>query len=371
VILAPSTTWMPAACGRPPSSRSRHLLIYFQPMARGLGAGYAKGAAVSVGTRCGRTASPGQSRRRLCHAHTHLGCGGCTDPVLRLFDGTYYLFYTSNSATRTASALDEPEGPGRSTASRIGSGLGRGRLADVSNRILTLPSGAYVKSLPPTRQPRLGFRARYYNSPATSKWAGFMNGTGLPGLLVQASTLNLFYDLHLSAYAVRLHYGGPRGTSGSSTSTRTPGCRPRRAACSRQRHDPQRLDHRARPCRDGPLPVGSKLQRWDQPFTVGRLPAELRGAGTASSVGTEQLTVRGGRVTGPHAVRSGMPTPFSSRTTLEFSLHAWRGRAQVFGVEGRLGARCPGQPGKRVSTGLRGRPRRCGHGLPAGCTSPG
>jgi hypothetical protein len=306
--------------------------------------GYAKGAAVSGGAPVPPDAVTWTKPASASVTPTHgWDTGGCTDPVLREFDGTYYLFYTSNGAyTNGFCTSASPEGPWTQYGGEAGgAGWLKGGTPTVADGILTLPSGAYVKS-PDTYLPgvALGFRARYDSTAGTNKWAGFINGTAFPGLLVQASTYGTVYGLYLSAYASPSHYtaslGVPPGEFHVYEDAWVSSSLGRVFVDNATTPSGSITVAAAVP--DGPLPVefynyNDGTHTFDVDWMYLRSYAEPE---PVSAVGAEQVPVAVDEPPVRTRFAAAMPTPFSSSTTLEFSLAA-RGAVElkVFGVDGR------------------------------------
>jgi len=320
--------------------------IYYQGQS-GTGAwtlGFAKGAAVSGGepvrpdqVTWTKSASPVVSGTHGWDA------SGCCDPVLRRFDGTCYLFYTSLANTNGFCTSTSPEGPW-AQYSGGGGGVGwvKGGSPTVTNGILSLGSGSYVKS-PDTYSPgtALGFRARYYSRSGTNKWAGFMNGTTFPGLLVQASTYSSVYGLYLVAYASPTFYtaslGAPPGEFHVYEDAWVSSSLGR--AFLDNATTPSGSITVAAAVPDGPLPVefynyndGTNTLEVDWMYLRSLVEPE-----PTSSVGPEQIPVAVDEPPNRTLFSPARPTPFVSSTTLEFSLAA-RGEAElkIFGVDGRV-----------------------------------
>jgi len=109
--------------------------------------------------------------------------GFCQDPVLRCFDGVYYLFYTGDPPWTNGFAYsDSPEGPwtqygatpgGSTVWTKVGS-------PSVTIGIISFSSGQGIQS-PGTFSPgsALGFRANYVGG-NTYKWVGFLDGNVPP-----------------------------------------------------------------------------------------------------------------------------------------------------------------------------------------------
>jgi len=123
---------------------------------------------------------------------------GCQDPILRYFNGTYYLFYTGTGTDgywRNGFATSSsPEGPWTQACPSDGCGPNwtKNGSPTVSNGIMSLASGQWLVS-PNTYSPSptnvvLGFRANFQQG-VNAKWVGFVaHASGQPPFLVVESS---------------------------------------------------------------------------------------------------------------------------------------------------------------------------------------
>ena len=158
--------------------------IYYQG-----GSPYRIGFASASATSGGNPARPDQSPwtkspNNPVITNTHGWDNGfCQDPVLRCFDGVYYMFYTGDAPWTNGFAYsDSPEGPwiqygqsggGQNIWTKTGS-------PTVSNGIMNFASGQSVKSLW-TYSPgnAIGFKANLGPQGGNeNRWGGFINGPG-------------------------------------------------------------------------------------------------------------------------------------------------------------------------------------------------
>jgi hypothetical protein len=146
--------------------------------------------------------------------------GGCQDPMLREFDGTYYLFYTGTGDpwTNGFCTSDSPEGPWVQYGEQGGGGpvWTRTGTPTVSDGIIRLSSGQAVQS-PDTYLPgrALGFRGRFYRNDGTYKWGGFINGISAPFLNIETLGDSDPINLTLTTYSggrYWVSFGLPPGT---------------------------------------------------------------------------------------------------------------------------------------------------------------
>ncbi len=112
--------------------------------------------------------------------------GFCQDPVLRYFDGKYYVFYTGDPPwTNGFVYSNSPEGPWIQYGSNEGSGVNWTKIGNpsISNGIINFPAGSAIQS-PGTFLPgnAIGFRANFGpQGGSDNRWGGFINGTGGSG----------------------------------------------------------------------------------------------------------------------------------------------------------------------------------------------
>jgi len=136
--------------------------------------------------------------------------GFCQDPVLRCFDGVYYLFYTGDPPWTNGFAYsDSPEGPWTQYGASGGGGVNWTKTGSptVSNGIITFAIGDAIQS-PASYAPgsAIGYRANFGLPGGTEiRWGGFIDGTGggtLPNrAMIQKTTLAPSTDyLYLSTH---------------------------------------------------------------------------------------------------------------------------------------------------------------------------
>ncbi|RPI54593.1 MAG: DUF2341 domain-containing protein, partial [Chloroflexi bacterium] len=100
----------------------------------------------------------------------------CIDPVLREFDGVYYVFYTGNVANGFAHSTS-PEGPWVKYGEEGGAQEWvAGGTPTVSGGILTLGSGSSIRSTATFQYHAVGYRANFASG-GQNTWGGFINGS--------------------------------------------------------------------------------------------------------------------------------------------------------------------------------------------------
>jgi hypothetical protein len=105
----------------------------------------------------------------------------CIDPMIREFDGTYYVFYTGNVANGYAHSTS-PEGPWIKLGEEGGVAKWQTLAGSptVVDGALRLASGASIRSIVATYQYlAVGYRANFPSpsSSTTNAWGGFINGS--------------------------------------------------------------------------------------------------------------------------------------------------------------------------------------------------
>ncbi|MBC8488175.1 MAG: DUF2341 domain-containing protein [Bacteroidetes bacterium] len=111
--------------------------------------------------------------------------GFCQDPVLRCFDGVYYIFYTGDSPWTNGFAYsDSPEGPWTQYGASGGGGTNWTISGNptVSNGIISFTNtGSSIQS-PDTYSEgsALGYKANYKGGSSAYKWVGFIDEVSPP-----------------------------------------------------------------------------------------------------------------------------------------------------------------------------------------------
>ena len=132
--------------------------------------------------------------------------GFCQDPVLRCFDGIYYIFYTGDPPWTNGFAYsDSPEGPWTQYGETGGGGANWTETGtpSVSNGIISFTSGQAIHStILFTPGNAVGFRANFGPSGGGYRWGGFISGTGSSGgndrAVIENYPVNI--DLYLQTY---------------------------------------------------------------------------------------------------------------------------------------------------------------------------
>lgn len=131
--------------------------------------------------------------------------GYCIDPMIRQFNGTYYVFYTGNVANGYAYSTS-PEGPWTKYGSTSPSLWSKTGSPTVSGGIVTMGSGSSIISTSTYLYSAVGFRANFVGSAQKLKWAGFISGSAgsrtMFGTMANETTLRL--KNYVSAEAVSL-----------------------------------------------------------------------------------------------------------------------------------------------------------------------
>jgi len=131
--------------------------------------------------------------------------GYCIDPMIRQFNGTYYVFYTGNVANGYAYSTS-PEGPWTKYGSTSPSLWSKTGSPTVSGGIVTMGSGSSIISTSTYLYSAVGFRANFVGSATKLKWAGFISGSvgsrTMFGTMANETTLRL--KNYVSAEAVSL-----------------------------------------------------------------------------------------------------------------------------------------------------------------------
>ena len=158
--------------------------IYYQA-----GSPYKIGFASALSTSGGNPVRPDQtpwtkSPNNPVITNTHgWDVGFCQDPVLRCFDGVYYIFYTGDPPWRNGFAYSSsPEGPWIQYGQSGGGGVNWSPTGTpiVSNGIVSFASGSAFQS-PALYTPgtAVGFRANFGpQGGSENRWGGFITGTG-------------------------------------------------------------------------------------------------------------------------------------------------------------------------------------------------
>lgn len=175
--------------------------LYYQGIQNGVGwqLGFASADAYNVGNpvrpdNVTWTKSPNNPVVTKTHGWDS---GGCQDPILRYFNGTYYLFYTGQGLDgydRNGFATSSsPEGPWTQYCPSDGCGLNWARtgVPTVSNGIISFTNAQAIGS-PSDYSPSvaLGFRARFQNA-QNFKWGGFISGSMAPFLVIETNGSSL------------------------------------------------------------------------------------------------------------------------------------------------------------------------------------
>ena len=100
----------------------------------------------------------------------------CIDPMIREFDGIYYVFYTGNSANGYAYSTS-PEGPWIKYSSSGSALWTKTGTPSVSGGIITLGSGSSIESSSTFLYNAIEYRANFDGSAQALKWAGFIYGS--------------------------------------------------------------------------------------------------------------------------------------------------------------------------------------------------
>jgi uncharacterized repeat protein (TIGR01451 family) len=136
----------------------------------------------------------------------------CIDPMIREFDGTYYVFYTGNTTNGYAHS-DSPEGPwtkyGEENGPSIWQVLGS---PTVSEGILSLGSSSGLISLSRFQYHAVGYRANFASVGALV-WGGFIDGSANDRTMIGTvrEDSNLYLKNYVSAEATALLAGGLLG----------------------------------------------------------------------------------------------------------------------------------------------------------------
>jgi hypothetical protein len=172
--------------------------IYYQGQGpAGWQTGYIKASAYSGGT----PLTPDSTTwSKSSDAVLKLGASGSwdsgyvIDPMIRQFNGTYYVFYTGNVANGYAYSAS-PEGPWTKYNSVTPALWSKSGSPIVSGGIVTLGSGSSLTSTSTYLYTATGYRANYVGSSQKLKWGGFISGSAgsrtMFGTMANETTLRL------------------------------------------------------------------------------------------------------------------------------------------------------------------------------------